>query len=63
MLSAAKHLSADRDGPFAEFTLSAAHGLRVTLYDCSHGQGHFVQIEPCLIYIIGPHISKPGVTG
>ncbi len=30
MLSAAKHLAADRDRPFAEFTLSEAHGLRMT---------------------------------
>ncbi len=31
MLIAAKQLSAHRDRPFAEFTLSAANGLRVTL--------------------------------
>ena len=31
MLSAAKHLSAHHDRPFAEFTLSATHGLRVTV--------------------------------
>jgi hypothetical protein len=30
MLSAAKHLAAQRDRPFAEFTLSATSGLRVT---------------------------------
>jgi hypothetical protein len=48
MLSAAKHLSADRDRPFAEFTLSVANGLRVTLCDCSNGQGLFFTIEPCL---------------
>jgi hypothetical protein len=30
ILSAAKDLSADRDRPFAEFTLSEANGLRVT---------------------------------
>src|SRR5260370_38897361 len=47
MLSAAKHLSADRDRPFAEFTLSAANGLRVTGCDSSHGQGFFFTIEPC----------------
>ncbi len=35
MLSAAKHLAADRDRPFAEFTLSVANVLRVTLLDCS----------------------------
>src|SRR5258708_22041978 len=48
MLRCAQHLAAARDRPFAEFTLSAAHGLRVTLRDCSNGQGQFVQIEPCL---------------
>ncbi len=32
MLSAAKHLSAHRDRPFAEFTLSGANVLRVTNY-------------------------------
>ncbi len=31
MLSEAKHLAAARDRPFAEFTLSEAHGLRVTV--------------------------------
>ena len=31
MLSAAKHLHAHRDRPFAEFTLSEANGLRVTV--------------------------------
>ena len=30
ILSAAKDLAAARDRPFAEFTLSEAHGLRVT---------------------------------
>ena len=30
MLSAAKHLSAQRYRPFAEFTLSGSEGLRVT---------------------------------
>ena len=30
MLSVAKHLGAHRERPFAEFTLSAANGLRVT---------------------------------
>jgi hypothetical protein len=48
ILSAAKDLAADRDRPFAEFTLSEAHGLRVTGCDGSNGQGQFVQIEPCL---------------
>ena len=31
MLSAAKHLSAQRDRPFAEFTLSSSEGLRMTV--------------------------------
>ncbi len=31
MLSAAKHLDAHRDRPFAEFTLSGANVLRVTV--------------------------------
>jgi hypothetical protein len=31
MLSEAKHLSAPRDRPFAEFTLSGSEGLRVTV--------------------------------
>jgi hypothetical protein len=31
MLSAAKHLAAHRDRPFAEFTLSGSEGLRVTV--------------------------------
>jgi hypothetical protein len=35
MLSEAKHLSAHRERPFAEFTLSEANGLRVTKYDRS----------------------------
>jgi len=40
MLSAAKHLGAHRDRPFA--------ALRVTRGDCSHGQGLFFTIEPRL---------------
>src|SRR5712691_5344436 len=40
ILSEAKDLAAGRDRPFAS--------LRVTRYDCSNGQEHFVQIEPCL---------------
>jgi hypothetical protein len=48
ILSEAKDLAADRDRPFAEFTLSEAHGLRVTLCDCSNGQGLFFTSEPCL---------------
>jgi len=31
ILSAAKHLAAQRDRPFAEFTLSGSEGLRVTV--------------------------------
>jgi hypothetical protein len=31
MLSAAKHLAAQRDRPFAEFTLSGSEGLKVTV--------------------------------
>src|SRR5260370_21185657 len=38
ILSAAKDLAAHRDRPFAEFTLSEAHVLRVTRGDCSNGQ-------------------------
>ena len=34
-LREAKDLAADRDSPFAEFPLSEANGLRVTLCDCS----------------------------
>jgi len=48
MLSAAKHLAAARDRPFAEFTLSGANVLRVTGCDSSNGQGFFFTIEPCL---------------
>ncbi len=48
MLSAAKHLAADRDRPFAEFTLERSEGLRVTWCDWSHGQGLVFTIEPCL---------------
>ncbi len=48
MLSAAKHLSAYRDRPFA--------ALRVTRCDCSgvtvQTVKYFLQIEPCLIYAI-----------
>src|SRR6266446_2123976 len=40
MLSAAKHLAADRDTPFAS--------LRVTWCDWSNCQGLFFTIEPCL---------------
>ncbi len=48
MLSAAKHLVADRDRPFAECTLNGANVLRVTRSDCSNGQGLCFIIEPCL---------------
>ncbi len=37
MLSAAKHLAASRDRPFA--------ALRVTRGDCSHGQGLFFKLN------------------
>src|SRR5260221_8670092 len=54
MLSAAKHLAADHDRPFA--------ALRVTGCDSSHGQGVVFTIEPCLNFIIGsgshPRISR-----
>ncbi len=49
MLSAAKHLAAQRARPFAEFTLSKANVLRVTLCDCSNCQGLFFIIVPCLM--------------
>jgi len=45
MLSAAKHLTADRARPFAEFTLSEANGLRVTGCDSSNGQGPFFKLN------------------
>jgi hypothetical protein len=53
MLSEAKHLSADRDRPFAEFPLSPfvefplseANGLRVTLCDWSNGQVLFFKLN------------------
>jgi hypothetical protein len=48
MLRCAQHLAVDREKPFAEFTLSAANGLRVTLGDWSNGQGLFFTSEPCL---------------
>src|SRR5713101_6476588 len=53
ILSEAKDLCAYRDRPSAEFTLSEANGLRVTLRDCSNCQGLFFKIEPCLKPIIG----------
>jgi hypothetical protein len=57
MLSAAKHLAANRDRPCAEFPLSEAHGLRVTRCDCSNSQGFFFTIEPCLNKILRPSIQ------
>src|SRR5260221_7015080 len=48
MLSEAKHLAADCDRPFAEFTLERSEGLRVTWCDCTNYQGLFFTIEPCL---------------
>ena len=50
ILSAAQDLCVRRARPFAEFTLSAAHGLRVTWCDESHGQGFFFTIAPCLSF-------------
>ncbi len=47
--TAAKDLAVGRDRPFAEFTLERSEGLRVTRYNCSNGQEHFVQIESCLV--------------
>src|SRR6266849_8894397 len=52
MLSAAKHLAAARDRPFAS--------LRVTLCDCSSCQGLFFTIEPCLNLIIGLESASTG---
>jgi hypothetical protein len=49
MLSAAKHLAADRGRPFAEFTLSATNVLSVTRCGCSNCQELFFTIEPCLV--------------
>ncbi len=51
ILSEAKDLAADHDRPFAEFTLSEANVLRVTLCDGSYGQGLFFKIEPCLMFL------------
>ncbi|SRR6266849_9689079 len=45
ILSAAKHLAAARDRPFAEFTLSEAHGLRVTRGNCSNWHGLFFTLN------------------
>src|SRR5260370_3713894 len=47
MLSAAKHLFAHRERPFAEFTLSEAHGLRAT----THSRSWLVN------FIIAPTLS------
>ena len=50
MLSAAKHLCADRDRPFAEFTLSVTNVLRVTIGEMPHdSKGHHCHAEhnPC----------------
>jgi hypothetical protein len=52
MLSAAKHLVAHRDRPLAEFTLSEANVLRVTLCNRSNGHGLCFTLEPCLNCII-----------
>src|SRR5205085_10273417 len=50
ILSEAKDLATGRERPFAS--------LRVTQYDCSNSQEHFVQIEPCLNKLMG--ISHTG---
>ncbi len=55
MLSAAKHLAADRDRPFAV--------LRVTRCDCSHCQGLFFTIAPCLKCPVRLLHSLPHVGG
>src|SRR5713101_432500 len=63
ILSEAKDLAADRNRPFAEFTLERSGGLRVTWCDCSNCQGLFFTIEPCLNKIIrtsvGADLSRP----
>src|SRR6266849_3427650 len=51
MLSAAKHLAASRDRPFAS--------LRVTWCDCSNYQGLFFTLESCLKFIITPLQISP----
>ena len=45
MLSAAKHLCAQRGRPFAEFTLSGSEGLRVTVE---------VPISPSVLFFESP---------
>ncbi len=45
MLSEAKHLAADRDRPFAEFTLERSEGLRVTRWDWSNGHVLFFKLN------------------
>src|SRR3989442_312548 len=50
ILSAAKDLCVRRARPFA--------ALRVTLCDCSNGQGQFVQIEPCPKKLIPAKVSN-----
>jgi hypothetical protein len=44
MLSEAKHLAAQRDRPFAEFTLSGSEGLRVTV-EGAHNPYYFVKLH------------------
>ncbi len=48
ILSEAKDLAAERDRPFAEFTLSEANGLRMTRGDCSNGQVLFFTLNLAL---------------
>jgi hypothetical protein len=45
MLSAAKHLAAQRDRPFAEFTLSGANVLRVTVGGRFHHSSYFLKLH------------------
>jgi hypothetical protein len=49
MLSAAKHLGAYRDRPFA--------ALRVTLRDSSNCKALFFTLEPCLNKLIRPSVG------
>ncbi len=52
MLSAAKHLSADRDRPFA--------ALRVTRCDCSNCHVLFFKLNLALTYYSGYVVGVPG---
>ena len=66
MLSAAKHLCAHRDRPFAEFTLSEANVLRVTLVDCSTNKYYSSKLNLASIYSVYHKfipLDQPGITG